>query len=71
MTSITPLSWHSSTHRVKDQGTRMPETLFCSPNTLSLEKKAAHLLYFLVKNHHFVDGKSQTRMISRWISRQP
>lgn len=26
----------------------------------SLEEKAAHLLYFLVKNHHFVDGNKRT-----------
>lgn len=26
---------------------------------LSLEEKAAHLLYFLVKNHHFVDGNKR------------
>jgi prophage maintenance system killer protein len=25
----------------------------------SLEEKAAHLLYFLVKNHHFVDGNKR------------
>lgn len=25
----------------------------------SLEAKAAHLLYFLVKNHHFVDGNKR------------
>jgi len=27
----------------------------------SLEEKAAHLLYFLVKNHHFVDGNKRSR----------
>ncbi|MDQ9090503.1 Fic family protein [Pseudoalteromonas haloplanktis] len=36
------------------------ETVFGEPAYPSVESKAAHLLYFVVKNHPFSDGNKRT-----------
>ena len=38
----------------------MEQTVFGKPAYPSIEEKAAHLLYFVIKNHPFVDGNKRS-----------
>lgn len=38
----------------------LDQTVFESPAYPSIESKAAHLLYFVVKNHPFIDGNKRS-----------
>jgi prophage maintenance system killer protein len=38
----------------------LDQTVFGEPAYLSVESKAAHLLYFVVKNHPFIDGNKRS-----------
>jgi len=38
----------------------LDQTVFCDPAYPTIESKAAHLLYFVVKNHPFADGNKRS-----------
>ena len=38
----------------------LEQTVFGKPAYPSLESKAAHLLYFVIKNHPFIDGNKRS-----------
>lgn len=58
---LTAAGWHvceaSAANIHAARGVAIRE--FPLPDYPSLEEKGAHLLYFLVKNHHFVDGNKR------------
>ncbi len=38
----------------------LDQTIFGNPAYPSIEEKAAHLLYFVIKNHPFIDGNKRS-----------